>query len=513
MHLENESFASFLKLLAGGDLSLELRHLLECPGCRARLLDLLDEPVFSTTSQLSDRVFDRALHGQIVAAEQAATAAAEARPLLASVLGLPEGQRSAALLSQPTFHQSEGLPGLLLEEADMTSPTDPRLSGHLAGLAMTLLEARLGRTETLRQEARALVLIATSLHRQGLFDQADDVFRSAIGTLDAEPIDIAARAWLCYALALLRMDQGRIDEALALLARATQLFEELRDHGSQARSLIAEGQLRFRELDHEGARRCFRAAAHLVDEGEPLLHLELLEAWALCAMELVDEEELQAVLDQLQALSPSLAFPDQLRVPSALARVEWSLGINPHSLYQLEEVFTHYVEGGAAIEASLVALELTAMYLEQRSSREDEDTWDEQTPQRKARDLARSMAALRKRLAQVEGRLAPPLAAVLSFTLHYGEQCLSGYSEVLQEAARYLRFARYNPELPFFPVREIQETVPWCSLRSLPQESWELLCRRAGVEPAPEDLLLASERQRLAWTYEALYETRILLTR
>jgi hypothetical protein len=310
------------------------------------------------------------------------------------------------------------------------------------------------------------------------------------------------------------MDQGRIDEALALLVRASQLFEGLRDHSSQARCLIAEGQLRLRELDHEGARRCFRAVAHLVGDSEPLLLLELLESWALCAMELVEELELGTVLTQLQALAPSLAFPDRLRVPAAIARVEWSLGINPHALSQLEEVFTSYVEGGAAIEASLAALELTGMYLEQRSSpREDEDTWDEQTPQRQARDLTRLMAALRSRLARVEERLAPPIADVLSFALHYGPQRLPGYSEVLEEATRYLRFARYNPELPFFPVREIQETVPWCSLRSLPQESWELLCRRAGVEPAPEDLLLASERQRVAWTYEALYEIRILLNR
>jgi hypothetical protein len=87
--------------------------------------------------------------------------------------------------------------------------------------------------------------------------------------------------------------------------------------------------------------------------------------------------------------------------------------------------------------------------------------------------------------------------------------------ESLLAAELWVRSTRFNPDLPFFPLREADLTLHWNQLsesqrrQAADSAGVELVPRREGRTERLEPQSL-HDRDLIAWTHEALTGTRII---
>jgi tetratricopeptide (TPR) repeat protein len=178
--------------------------------------------------------------------------AAEA-DLLEELLACPRGRR-AALLDEERFHSSAFL-DLLLEECHAALPFDP-LRGDEIASAVSVLGRRFEQEGTtdpgaeLERKCRAYCLKGAA--RRLLRDHrgAEDFFEQ-VAFMD---VGRKARALFCQSLGLSRWDQGRYEEAAALLHHAARRFRRqdyIRERGAclALAGLLAVEQVAFSEAD------------------------------------------------------------------------------------------------------------------------------------------------------------------------------------------------------------------------------------------------------------------------
>jgi tetratricopeptide (TPR) repeat protein len=144
----------------------------------------------------------------------------EARALLAELLALPEKERPRRLREER--FQNPDLFDLLLETGHAALPFEAQRAVETLTLA-TSLGARLRRSGALREEegaARALCLTGTAYRLRG----EPAIAEAAFGQAARLAVSAPERRLFCRALALLRWDQGRSEEAVALLQQAGARF-------------------------------------------------------------------------------------------------------------------------------------------------------------------------------------------------------------------------------------------------------------------------------------------------
>lgn len=184
----------------------------------------------------------------------------DARRLLEELLGLTAEERLRELLGE-RFRRPELL-DLLLELSHAALPFDLSRAVELASLA-TEIGLRLPRTggpEETAGACRALCLAGTARRLVGQLAVADAAFQQAAPLAATVP----ERGWFCRALALLRWDQGRMEEALALFQQAEQRFAEVQDFPEVA---VCRALLGLLHLDEE---RIARAASCLAQASQDL---------------------------------------------------------------------------------------------------------------------------------------------------------------------------------------------------------------------------------------------------
>jgi tetratricopeptide (TPR) repeat protein len=151
------------------------------------------------------------------------------------------------LYVQRRVFQALGLAHLLLGKALAAQPHDLLSCEELARLAFAITEPVVmdrwvGRANDVK--ARACVLVGNVRRLTGSREEAEEMFRKAVFHLTGPP-DCLERAFYCRHLALLRQDQGQLDEAAGLLWRAAMIYREngeLRDQGrcmAEAAGLLA----------------------------------------------------------------------------------------------------------------------------------------------------------------------------------------------------------------------------------------------------------------------------------
>jgi tetratricopeptide (TPR) repeat protein len=160
----------------------------------------------------------------------------EAEELLAELLGLPP-ERRLRRLEHGRF-KSDGLLELLLDRSRASQPSDTVEAVTLADLALRLAEI-LGERYA---SARALSLRGNAFRLRGNFEKADRAFAQAALFLDDESPE---RAFFSRALAILRWEENRMDEALALLNHAASLFHRDGFEAEEATTLILAGLAQF----------------------------------------------------------------------------------------------------------------------------------------------------------------------------------------------------------------------------------------------------------------------------
>ncbi|MFL6202014.1 MAG: hypothetical protein ACJ76J_22805 [Thermoanaerobaculia bacterium] len=208
-----------------------LVHLLTCNDCRQAIVpNLLNEQVpalIPGPEEWSD-----------APAEPAAEESAEPAAELAELLGrLPEERARA--LAEERFHKTSLLE-LLLRSSREGQLDNPELAEHLASLASQLagLIPEIPKGE--KQAAyltRATVLEANARRLAGNLMEADRPFAHSL-FYSAPP---GEQAIFQRALALIRWEQGRYDEAASLFAQASRLFADTRLLAEEGATLILLG--------------------------------------------------------------------------------------------------------------------------------------------------------------------------------------------------------------------------------------------------------------------------------
>lgn len=203
--------------------------------------------------------FEFRLAGLTLQAMQRTLAAAfadreNAPALCQELLARPEEARLAALADDETF-VSPGAGRTLLDRAEALfrpHAEGPHEALHLCALAVAIGErlpkpwtglerdSLLGRARSLEGEA----------HRQrGNLAAAREAQRRAFRHLNVLPPGFAERADFCRYLARLRRDQGRDDEALALLARALERFDSYPDRGKAKECRLELAAMHLADLE------------------------------------------------------------------------------------------------------------------------------------------------------------------------------------------------------------------------------------------------------------------------
>jgi tetratricopeptide (TPR) repeat protein len=284
-----------------------------------------------------------------------------AQRLLAELLELPGEERHRRLREGP--FDDPYLFDLLLERGHTALPFDLNRAVDLMGLA-TLLGIRLTRSGALMEDegvSRALCLMGTAYRLRGDVAIADAAFEKA-GRL---AISAPERGFFGRTLALLRWDQGRSEEAVALLQQAGERFAEAGDAQEQAVCSALLGLLYVEEMRTAPATPCLRQASKdLFGGGRPWLAAQVQLGLAVCGA--VDGKRERARSARKQALEFYGAVKDEM----ALLSLHWLEGrgaLLNGDFEDAEELLTtvrgKLIERRCLPEATLVTIDLGVLGL------------------------------------------------------------------------------------------------------------------------------------------------------
>ncbi len=195
---------------------------------------------------------------------------------------MPEEERQGHL-GEERFH-APYLFDLLLEAGHEALPCDPRGAGEVLSLAtglVTLLDDRGDLDAEIGGEgySRALCLTGTVRRLLGDVQKAEAAFERA-GCL---PVSALGRGFFCRALAVLRWDQGRSEEAAALLHHAQRRYAEGQDLQEEASCLALLGMLHVDNGEPWRAAPLLREASQGLDvERQPWLAAQCCLGLAFC---------------------------------------------------------------------------------------------------------------------------------------------------------------------------------------------------------------------------------------
>ena len=230
-HLTPAVLDEFLSFLSGEDAAL-LSHLLSCPDCadqaRAQLAERpAREPVWA---ELWTRLEESAFH----LAERQLEQDQAARRLLVELLALPPAERDEALARDPRF-VTVSVAEQLRRQGVQVRETSLAAARSLLVLGLEVAERLTPEhgPPAVRADLRVglNVELAEACRRAGEAALADEAFAQAATLLEEVPA-LDTRARYCWMLARLRSGQKRDEEALALLARAAELYRQIRDERS-----------------------------------------------------------------------------------------------------------------------------------------------------------------------------------------------------------------------------------------------------------------------------------------
>jgi tetratricopeptide (TPR) repeat protein len=290
----------------------------------------------------------------------------EAEALLAELLSFPCEEQSGAL-RDPRF-ESPDLLEQLLEESQAAQPEDVERSEALAALAMQLTGQLRKRTDEILSAmsfTRATVLRANALRLRGRLVEAEDALGRAAHFL-LWPFESSDRSVYCRALALLRWEQGHLEEAEALLRHAVRGFREylLPQEAGACWALL--GLLLLEHNRTLEAVRCLQTGrATFLPEARPWLTLRSGLGLALALADLGHCERAHALLKE------SWSHYGPIRDEDEKVRASWLEGKIWFRIGRLEEaepilfaVRDHFLAARSLSEAALCSLDLAVLLLE-----------------------------------------------------------------------------------------------------------------------------------------------------
>jgi tetratricopeptide (TPR) repeat protein len=496
-HLSTAELGSLHDDLALVGRSEAYRHLLFCEHCRNRAIadrllaedETWEEPPPRETQRTARRAIEVLEERLEVAWEDREQAEALCERLLAE-----PPARQALRASTERRLASPVVATRLVALAEARCGSDPRQAEHLASLVATIAErlprpwsglereSLLAQSGTVAGEARRVL---------GELTEAEAAFQEAYRHLELLPFGVPERAEYCRRLARLRRDQGRDEEAAALIGRAADLFGALPDMEQRARCLIDLGWMLLDEVEPQAALPAFEEAAASFRSPERFAEwLSARHGLAVCYADLHCTERVESLLEELRGATREQGAAALLRVVVAEAGIAQALDDNRRAAALLAPAWPCLAAEGALDEALAAAFDLARIYTEEEKPEE--------------------LARLKAELASLPG-LPRPLADVISFALGFAAQHGIGSVELLEIAKSHLSCACHNPRLPFSILRWPAEEISWDLADAALRTS---LATYAGVSEWVTRLgacdIPLPERQRIAWTAEAALGIRLV---
>jgi len=314
----------------------------------------LDEDDDETRDELYDPIWQRLDLSPEKVAEQDRRRQAAGR-LFAELTGVAPA-RQAEILRQERF-QDLDLLDLLLESSQEAQPADPARSEDLALLAARLA-ADLSEEEPEAAAAlpRVFCLGANARRLRQDVTGADAMLAKAAPFVELS----GERALYCRIAGLVRWEQGRVDEADALLRHAVRLFAE---EGLVAEEACALGLLGLLQMEQRGLGDPLPALldgwVEMSREHRPAVALRVVLSSALCLAERGQTDRARMKLREAWRLLPQVTGSRELLRASWLeARVLGRLGQREEALQMLESVRTRLFLEPSPAEAALVSIDL-----------------------------------------------------------------------------------------------------------------------------------------------------------
>jgi tetratricopeptide (TPR) repeat protein len=359
----------------------------------------------------------------------------DAPGLLAELLDRPAGERSALIRSGGqlrTFAVCE----LLIEKSFEEGFREPERAVELAELAVEaagcLDPASYGLSVIQDLRARAWAYLGNARRIASDLPGADQALSFAESLLREGSADPLEEARLLDLRASLLSDQGWFEQAAELLGSVIAIYEELRDPHRQGRALIGQGLfLNHAGLSEQAVERLTEGLSRIDWDEEPRLVLMARHNLAWCLNDSGRPEEARHLLNRFRHTYGT--FPDPwigLRLVWLEGRIAARLGQDEEAERAFREVRERFLEKGLCYDASMVALDLAALYLRQGRNAEVRQVAAEMLPTFLSQDVHRQAAAALAAFQQaVEMDQATP--------------------RLIQEVAAYLMRARKNPSLRF----------------------------------------------------------------
>ena len=340
----------------------QLLHLLTCPECREWLVEqLLDDEAEEETQEDLYAAALRPIDATLL--EAAGKRRRNAEGLLGELLSFPPQDRGH-LVSTGRF-RSLDLLDLLVDLSHSSQLTEPAQAQGLAEIA-SRLAAVLGDEDpdAAALLPRAFCLAANSRRLQHDLVGAEAQIAKAAPFLACP----GERAFYCRTAALVRWEEGRAEEALALLGHALRLFPMAGAEEEANVCLGLTGLLLFEENQvPEALPRLHRAWRRLDREQRPPLALRIGMALAI-SLALAEQRERARQVRQ-EAWKLYSKVPDareMLRVYGYEGRLLGLLGEPKEAEQVLDSVRQKLLEESSVGEAALVSLDLAMVLAEER---------------------------------------------------------------------------------------------------------------------------------------------------
>jgi tetratricopeptide (TPR) repeat protein len=325
---------------------------------------------------------------------------AEAPARLAELLAHSAEQRLLLIHNHPGF-RSWGLLEVLIEAARQRTFHKPAEAEALAQLALELTRhldpGYYGEERIQDLRARAWGYAGNARRVAADLREAEEAFQTAFELLRTGTGDPLERALLTDLLASLRREQGRHAEALRLLARAQRIYRRVGETHREGRALVKMATVHEQAGTPERAIPLLYEALRKIDAGrEPRLLLNAQHNLITFLAEVGRHLEAQRLLIQARPLYDRFA---DAWMRNRRRWVEGKIARGFGQLREAEACFAAAREGFIAdervFEAAFVALELAALYAEQRRTAELARIAEETLPIFAARQsYPRALAAL-----------------------------------------------------------------------------------------------------------------------
>lgn len=376
-HLTREEFMELLRsertprrLILG-----LLEHLLErCPGCRRAYEMSTGGKRASGLDETLPRERDRASIGVIASLvdrrlDLPALKEDGTREFQELLLLTPAARQTKIQRAQKRF-KSPFLVDLFIEESRQLIQSEPFEAYTVAecaqAVALRLPHTVFGRSWCMTCVARANAYRGNALRAVGDFKGAGPLIESACVLFHQEGSgDPLVEGELLSLLASLRHDQRRFEEAVRLLERCNEIYEEIEDHVAQARIFIKHCIVFAEQGNPQRAIDAARQARELLDpKTDPHLFLCAEHNLAFALEDAGRFEEARDVLIANTELYQS--FPH----PWTQLRHAWSLGTTARGLGQLEDaestlggVRDGFLRQGLDFHAAQAGLDLALVYV------------------------------------------------------------------------------------------------------------------------------------------------------